>query len=50
MHMRRFRDEAQSDPTGIGFAFGGVMPGRLHAKGKVVETHKVFYSIGQVRE
>lgn len=36
------------DPSGIGFAFGGIYPGTLHAKGKYVETHKVSYSIGKV--
>ena len=34
-----------SDPTGIGFAFGGVEPGRLHAHGRPVDTHKVFFSV-----
>ena len=43
-----YQNELKSDPTGVGFAFGGVEPGRLHAHGKVVETHKVFYSIGLV--
>ena len=32
---------------GIGFAFGGVEPGRLHAKGQLVETHRVSYSIAK---
>ena len=36
-----------SDPTGIGFAYGGVMPGRLHAKGKLVEKHEVQFSIAK---
>ena len=40
-----FHNELSSDPTGIGFAFGGLEPGRLHAHGKVVDTHKVYYSI-----
>ena len=40
-----FKNEISSDPSGIGFAFGGVEPGRLHAKGKPIETHKVSYSI-----
>ena len=34
-------------PVGVGFALGGVEPGRLHAKGKCVEVHKLFYSIGR---
>ena len=41
-----FQNELASDPKGIGFAFGGVEPGRLHAHGQLVETHKVYYSIG----
>jgi len=40
--------ELDADPSGIGFAFGGVYPGVLHAKGKSIETHKVSYSIGRV--
>lgn len=36
------------DPTGIGFAYGGVYPGHLHAKGKLHEKHTVSYSIGRV--
>ena len=40
-------DDIQADPKRIGFAFGGVEPGRLHAKGKCVEVHKLFYSIGR---
>ena len=42
-----FWNEVTSDPSGVGFAFGGVEPGRLHAKGKCVEVHKLFYSIGR---
>ena len=40
-----YRNELHSDPLKIGFAFGGVEPGRLHARGQLVETHKVHYSI-----
>jgi len=40
-----YLQELHSDPKGIGFAFGGVEPGRLHAKGELIETHKVHYSI-----
>ena len=29
------------DPTGVGFAFGGVTPGQLHSKGVLHELHKV---------
>lgn len=38
--------ELDSDPAGIGFAFGGVEPGTLHAHGQLHEVHKVLYSIG----
>ena len=41
-----YQNELQSDPKRIGFAYGGVDPGRLHAHGQLVETHKVHYSIG----
>ena len=40
--------EKSSDPTGIGFAFGGIYPGTLHAHGALVEQHSVSYSIGLV--
>ena len=40
-----FINELKSDPNGIGFAYGGVEPGRLHAHGQPVQTHKVYYSI-----
>ena len=58
---RKFNDKAETlsghvaktimheltlDPSGIGFAFGGVEPGVLHAQGKLHELHKVSYSIG----
>ena len=42
-----FWNEVTSDPTGVGFAFGGVEPGRLHAKGKCIDVHKLYYSIGR---
>ena len=38
--------ELHSDPAGIGFGFGGVEPGTLHAHGQLYEKHNVFYSIG----
>jgi hypothetical protein len=38
----------QVDPTGIGFAFGGVYPGHLHSKGRLHEKHVVSYSVGRV--
>ena len=42
--------ELSSDPTGIGFAFGGIYPGTIHAKGQLHEKHSVSYSIGLVGE
>ena len=42
-----YDNELESDPKGIGFAFGGVEPGRLHAHGQLVETHRVHYSIAR---
>ena len=39
-------DDMQADPRGIGFAYGGVNPGRLHAKGQLVDQHAVQFSIG----
>ena len=41
-----YSNDLDSDPKGIGFAYGGVFPGRLHAKGKVVDEHKVQFSVG----
>ena len=38
--------ELSSDATGIGFAFGGIYPGIIHAHGNLVENHSVSYSIG----
>ena len=38
--------ELASDPHGIGFGFGGVEPGTLHARGELYETHSVYYSVG----
>jgi len=40
--------ELDTDPTGIGFAFGGVEPGTLRSKGVLHEVHRVSYSIGIV--
>ena len=39
-------NELKADPMGIGFGFGGVEPGTLHAHGQLHEVHKVSYSIG----
>ena len=48
--MRRpksvFLKELEADAEGIGFAYGGVEPGRLRAHGNLVEWHRVYYSIG----
>ena len=38
--------ELSDDPKGVAFAFGSVEPGMLHARGQVVKTHTVRYSIG----
>lgn len=39
-----FTHELSMDP--VGFAFGGVDPGTLHAHGKLVKIHHVSYSVG----
>ena len=41
-------EAALLDPTGVGFAFGGVHPGQLHSKGIVQEAHKVAFSVDRV--
>ena len=33
-------EAALLDPTGVGFAYGGIYPGALHAKGQLHEKHK----------
>lgn len=38
--------ELIADPTGIGLAYGGLHPGRLHAHGRLFDSHKVFFSVG----
>ena len=40
-----YLNELAADPKRIGFAFGGVDPGWLHAHGQLHETHKVHFSI-----
>ena len=42
-----FAHELTTDPAGIGFAYGGIYPGTLHARGALVKTHQVHYSLGQ---
>ena len=42
------KSELRVDPDGVGFAFGGVHPGYLHAKGRHFEKHTVSYSVGKV--
>ena len=39
LSQTRLSSELTSDPTGVGFGFGGVEPGVLHAKGQLVEVH-----------
>lgn len=41
-----YLQQLESDPRKIGFAYGGVHPGRLHAKGRLVEKHEVQFSVG----
>ena len=41
-----YLNDLDTDPQGVGLAYGGVFPGRLHAKGQLIETHEVQYSIG----
>ena len=41
-------EAAMLDPTGVGFAFGGVTPGWLHSKGQLHEQHKVAFSVDRV--
>jgi len=36
----------EKDPQMVGFAYGGVYPGRLHAHGQLIETHEVQFSVG----
>ena len=38
--------EKSADPTEVGFAFGGVHPGTLHAHGQLHEVHSCTYSVG----
>ena len=38
--------ELKADRKGVGFAYGGVSPGTLHAKGQLVRVHTVHYSLG----
>lgn len=38
-------EAALLDPSGVGFAFGGVHPGHLHSKGQILSAHKVSYSV-----
>ena len=41
-------ESALLDPTGVGFGFGGVFPGYIHAKGVLHEAHKVHFSVDRV--
>ena len=42
-----YRRDVETDPTGIGFAYGGIYPGRLHAKGQLVQKHEVHFSVAK---
>ena len=37
-----------TDSNTSGFAYGGIYPGRLHAKGRLVDTHEVSFSVAKV--
>ena len=39
-------NDVEADPLRIGFAYGGVYPGKLHAKGQLVDQHEVRFSVG----
>ena len=41
-----FAYELADCSRGIAFAYGGIYPGTLHAKGELIKTHTVHYSIG----
>lgn len=43
-----FANELTSDPSGIGFAFGGVEPGTQKAHGQLHEIHRAHYSVGRI--
>lgn len=47
LHLGLEREIAMLDPTGVGFAFGGVTPGVILAKGHVHDWHKVHFTIGR---
>ena len=42
-----YKRDVETDPTGIGFAYGGLYPGRLHAKGQLIEKHEVHFSVAK---
>ena len=46
MAQQSFEHELKADRKGVGFAYGGVTPGTLHARGQLVRTHTVYYSVG----
>lgn len=43
-----YSSEIASDPKGVGFAYGGLYPGRLHAKGRLIDQHEVRFSVAKV--
>ena len=38
--------ELDADPRGVGFAYGGLTPGRLHSHGRLVDVHQAAFSVG----
>ena len=42
----RYAHELTDCSKGVAFAYGGLNPGTLHAKGALVKTHQVSYSVG----
>lgn len=43
----RARARVCQDPDRIGFALGGIDPGKLHSHGELVEWHHVYYAVGR---
>ena len=41
-----YKHEVLDDEAGIAFGYGGLFPGTLHARGQLVKTHTVSYSVG----
>lgn len=47
MPHSRYAHDLKTDRSSIGFAFGGVYPGRLHARGQLVDKHEVHFSVAK---